>query len=140
MTNQQRPDQRPNIPEGRVPYVVRFLIDKFEKIAYLFPTLEDVANGVLFSSPNGDNTQLTAQLPGGGTVTIPFSRVLMIEEYTVKGNFGGNGIKTTTWTGEQIAEYTKNCGGEAKAITKVTDGEENVVFDKDEGKDKRLKM
>lgn len=140
MPNKQLPDQRPHVPEGRVPFIVKFLIGKFEKIAYLFPTLEEVANGVLFSSPNEDNTQLTAQLPGGRNVTIPFSTVLMIEEYTVKGNFGGNGTKTTKWTGEEVANYTKNCGGEAKNISKITDNKGNVVFDRDDGKEKRLDL
>lgn len=119
----------------RVCYIVEFAFGRFKRVAYLFPSAEDLANGVLFSSPNEDCSQLTAQLPGGGSVTIPYSSVLTIEEYQVTANWGGNGSRTVKKTGEQIARYVTNSGGEAKNISKIKDSSGKTVYNRDEGKE-----
>lgn len=117
----------------RACYIVKFAFGRFERIAYLFPSAEDLANGVLFSSPNENNSQLTAQLPGGGTVTIPYSSVLMVEEYKVTGKWDGKSYKTVSKTGESIADYTRNSGGDStRDIRKIQDSKGNTVYKRDE--------
>jgi hypothetical protein len=90
----------------------------------------DAENNV-FLEETYENSGIMRGLSTFGTnFEIPFTHVLRIEEYQVTGNWGGNGHKTRTMSGEAIASYTTNVGGDATKISQIKDNTGKVVYDK----------
>jgi hypothetical protein len=111
-------------------YLLEFL-DISSKPKKVLILAEDIDNGVIMSGIE-DTDMMRATRINGKPITVLLDRILKIEKYKVTGNWGGNGHKTVEMTGEGLAEYTSNCGGEADRVSQVKDSNGNVVFDKND--------
>ena len=98
---------------------------------------------------DGYNTALEADESGeiwrgnlvnGGKIEIPAGQIFKVERYRVTANWGGNGHKTREMTEDHLCDYVENRGGNGDNISKIKDSKGNVVYDRDEGNDKALKI
>ena len=114
-----------------ITYILHFLNATGQQRNLLLQPI-DAGNGVILEETYDGSGIVRGQSVYGTNFEVKFDQILKIEEYKVTANWGGRGHSTRNMTGEAIAEYTKNAGGEAEKISQVKDVKGNVVYDKND--------